>query len=68
METRIRDKNIEITSDATKNFWQSRISKGYNLKSVLLNEDAEDKQLLNRNAYKDTYTEGYGCESLYGSK
>ena len=21
-----------------------------------------------RTAYKDTYTEGYGCESLYGSK
>lgn len=49
METRIRDKNIEITSDATKSFWQSRISKGYNLKSVLLNEDAEDNQILNRN-------------------
>ena len=37
METRIRDKNIEITSDATKSFWQSRISKGYNLKSEQLN-------------------------------
>lgn len=49
METRIKDKHIDINIDSTIEFWQSRVENGINLKTVLLNVDTSDNMIKTRN-------------------
>lgn len=49
METRIKNKSVDIKINSTKEFWQTRVQNGYNLKTVLLNEDVNDSVIKNRN-------------------
>ncbi|MCM1009981.1 MAG: class I SAM-dependent methyltransferase [Fusobacterium sp.] len=49
METRIKNKVIDINLNSTFDFWQSRVNNGDNLKTVLLNVDADDELIQYRN-------------------
>ena len=49
METRIKNKSVDIKINSTKEFWQTRVQNGYNLKTVLLNEEVNDDVIKNRN-------------------
>ncbi len=49
MKTRIKNKSVDIKINSTKEFWQTRVQNGYNLKTVLLNEEVNDDVIKNRN-------------------